>query len=161
MKALQIHNRYLVAESDEGVLVIDQHALHERILYEHLRTRILAGSVESQNLLVPEPVDLNPGEAAAAMEERELLAQLGMKIEAFGGDTVLITSYPAMLANMNPVEVLHEIVGRLVSGRQASRQPRPARFAAAHHRLQGGDQGRRLPGAGRSANARPTAAPHR
>ena len=116
VKALQIHNRYLVAESDEGVLVIDQHALHERILYEHLRARILAGSVESQNLLVPEPVDLNPSEAAAALEERELLAQLGMKIEAFGGDTVLITSYPAMLANMNPVEVLHEIVGRLVSG---------------------------------------------
>ena len=97
-------------------MVIDQHALHERILYEQLRTRILSGSVESQNLLVPEPVDLSPAEAAAAIEQRELIAQLGMKIEAFGGDTVLITSYPAMLANMNPAEILHEIVGRLVSG---------------------------------------------
>jgi DNA mismatch repair protein MutL len=115
-KALQIHNRYLVAESEEGVMVIDQHALHERILYEHLRARILAGAMESQSLLVPEAVDLSPAETAAVVENRELLAQLGMKIEPFGGDTVLLSSYPAMLANMNPVEVLHGLLEQLISG---------------------------------------------
>lgn len=116
MKAIQVHNRYLIAESEEGMLVIDQHALHERILYEHLRERILAGPVEAQTLLVPEPVDLAPAETAAVLENRELLAQLGMRIEPFGGDTLLVTGYPAMLSNMSPVEVLHALVGQLLSG---------------------------------------------
>jgi len=115
-KALQVHNRYLVAESEDGVMVIDQHALHERILYERLRERIGAGAVESQSLLVPEPVDLSPAEAAAAMEHRALLGQLGLKIEPFGGNTVLVVAYPAMLANVAPAEVLRGVVEQLVSG---------------------------------------------
>ncbi len=116
VRALQVHDRYLVAESDDGVMVIDQHALHERILYEQLRARVLAGPVESQNLLVPEPVDLAPAEAAAALEHKDLLAQLGMRVEPFGGDTVLVSSYPAMLANLNPAELLHEVLNRLLAG---------------------------------------------
>jgi DNA mismatch repair protein MutL len=114
--ALQIHNRYLVTESDEGVTIIDQHALHERILYEHLRKRVLAGAVESQALLVPEPLDLAPAEAASVLEHRELLAKLGMKVEPFGGGTVLVSSYPAMLANISPGEVLRGLVDTLLSG---------------------------------------------
>jgi DNA mismatch repair protein MutL len=114
--AMQVHNRYLIAESDEGVVIIDQHALHERILYEQLRAKVLAGQVESQKLLVPEPVDLPPAEAAAVLAQQELLAKLGVQVEPFGGDTVLVTSYPAMLANMNPAEVLHELVDRLMNG---------------------------------------------
>ena len=114
--ALQIHNRYLVTETDEGVMVIDQHALHERILYEQLRHRIDTNAMETQNLLVPEPVDLSAAEAATALENRDLLARLGMKIEPFGGDTVLVVGYPAMLANINPVELLRELLDRLTSG---------------------------------------------
>ena len=116
VKAMQVHNRYLVTETEEGVMVIDQHALHERILYEQLKARIASGAVESQSLLVPEPVDLTAAEAAAALEHRQLLAQLGMKIEPFGGDTVLVTAYPAMLANINPADVLDGLVERLLSG---------------------------------------------
>ncbi len=116
VSALQIHNRYLVTESEQGVTIIDQHALHERILYEQLRQRIVSEAVETQSLLVPEPVDLSAPEAAAALEHRELLAQLGMNIEPFGGNTVLLAGYPAMLANMNPVEVLHELLEQLLSG---------------------------------------------
>jgi DNA mismatch repair protein MutL len=63
--SMQVHNRYLIAESDEGVIVIDQHALHERVLYEQLRERVLSGTLETQRLLVPEAVDLSPAEAAA------------------------------------------------------------------------------------------------
>lgn len=114
--ALQIHNRYLVAETDDGVAVIDQHALHERILYEQLRERVLAGALEAQHLLVPEPVDLCATDAVAVLEERELLAALGIKVEPFGGDTVLISSYPAMLAGSSPVEVLRTLIERLTSG---------------------------------------------
>jgi DNA mismatch repair protein MutL len=114
--AMQLHNRYLVTECDGGMIVIDQHALHERILYEHLRAKVLAGALEAQRLLVPEPVDLSPAEAAAAIESRELLAELGMTIEPFGGDTLLISSYPAMLANLPPAEVLRDLVDRLTGG---------------------------------------------
>ena len=115
-QALQIHNRYLVTETQEGVTIIDQHALHERILFEQLRARIDAGALETQNLLVPEPVDLSPAEAAIALEHRDVLGQLGLRIEPFGGDTVLITGFPAMLANMNPGEILHALLERLVTG---------------------------------------------
>jgi DNA mismatch repair protein MutL len=114
-RAMQIHNRYLVAESDDGVMVIDQHALHERIIYEQLRRRVTSSPVESQALLVPEPVDLSPSELAAALEHRELLAQLGVKLEPFGGDTVLVSGYPAMLANMAPKEVLSGLIDQLLS----------------------------------------------
>ncbi len=121
-RAMQIHNRYLVAETDEGLEVIDQHALHERILYETLRERVLAGAVESQRLLVPEPVDLAASEAAAAVEQRELLAQLGVEVESFGGETVLISAYPAMLANFQPADVLRSIVEQLLAG---GKRPEP------------------------------------
>ena len=111
---LQIHNRYLVTETDEGLVVIDQHALHERILYEQLRTRVLSGTLESQRLLVPEPVALTPTEASAALEARDVLARLGMDVEPFGGDTILVSSYPAMLANFNPAEILRQVVEQLL-----------------------------------------------
>ena len=111
----QIHNRYLVTQNEEGMVVIDQHALHERILYEQLREKILGGNLETQRLLVPEPVPLPPADAAAALEARETLAQLGIEIEPFGGDTVLVSSYPAMLANLSPADVLRQLVEELVS----------------------------------------------
>jgi DNA mismatch repair protein MutL len=114
--ALQIHNRYLVTESDEGVAIIDQHALHERILYEQLRERVASGAVETQSLLVPEPVELSPSETAAALENRDLLAELGVKIEPFGGNTLLVAGYPAMLANFNPIEVLRDLLERILAG---------------------------------------------
>ena len=123
---LQVHNRYLVTETEEGLVVIDQHALHERILYEQLRARVLSGTLESQRLLVPEPVTLTPTEAAAALEARDVLARLGMDVEPFGGDTVLVSSYPAMLANFNPTEVLRQVVEQLLDTREVSRSPRPA-----------------------------------
>jgi DNA mismatch repair protein MutL len=117
--ALQVHNRYLVVETDVGIEVIDQHALHERILYEQLREKVLGGALESQKLLVPEPVDLTATESAAALEHSELLAQLGVEVQPFGGETVLVSSYPAMLANLSPAEVLRELVEKLlVGGRQ-------------------------------------------
>ena len=116
LPALQIHNRYLVTESDVGVTIIDQHALHERILYEQIRRRVLDGPVETQTLLVPEAVDLSPAEAAAALENRDVLAELGLRVEPFGGDTVLIVGFPAMLANMNAAEMLHDLVAKLLAG---------------------------------------------
>ncbi len=113
---IQVHNRYLVTQDDDGMVVVDQHALHERVLYEQLRERTANKSLESQRLLMPEPIDLSPAEAAAAIEFRDVLAKIGIEVEAFGGDTILMTSYPAMLANMRPAEVLRQVLEPLMSG---------------------------------------------
>ena len=117
--AVQIHNRYLVTENEEGMVVIDQHALHERVLYEKIRTQTLSGPLETQQLLVPETVHLSPAEAALAEEHADVLAQIGLKIEPFGGNTLLIHSYPAMLAKRPPAEILRVALEQLVQGEKS------------------------------------------
>ena len=112
-KAIQVHNSYLIAETSDGMMVIDQHALHERILYEQLRQRVSSGKVESQRLLVPEPVHLTPGEAAAILEQTELLAELGLEVEDFGGDTILVRSLPAMLSHLAVDRLLRDLAEHL------------------------------------------------
>ena len=112
----QVHNRYLITQDEGGMVVVDQHALHERIIYEQLRQKVDSNTLESQALLIPEPLDLTAAEAAAALDSRELLAQIGIGVEPFGGDTVLMTSYPAMLAHMRPAEVLRQVLEPLMSG---------------------------------------------
>jgi DNA mismatch repair protein MutL len=109
LKAIQVHDSYLIAETGDGMMVIDQHALHERILYEDLRARVAEGQVESQRLLVPEPVDLTAAEAATLVEQTELLAQLGLEVEPFGGDTVLVRSIPAMLPHVVPQRLVRDL----------------------------------------------------
>lgn len=108
-RALQVHDSYLIAETDEGMIVIDQHALHERILYEELKARLDRGGVEGQRLLVPEPIDLSGSEAAKVLQYRDLLARLGIGVEPFGGDTVLVTSTPVMLAHVPPDRLLRDL----------------------------------------------------
>ena len=88
-KAIQLYDAYLVMETPEGMLVIDQHALHERILFEQLKRRLRTGQLESQRMLIPEPVDLPAEQAAKALEQRDALAELGLGIEDFGGGTLL------------------------------------------------------------------------
>ncbi len=113
--ALQIHDAYLVLETDNGMVVIDQHALHERILFEQLRTRVRDGQLEVQRLLVPEPIDLPAEQAAALVEVKESLAELGLDVADFGGNTVLLGSYPTLLARRPPGEILKAVVDVLVS----------------------------------------------
>jgi DNA mismatch repair protein MutL len=115
--ALQAHNRYLVTTCDEGLVVIDQHALHERILYEQLREKVLGGRLEVQRLLTPEPVDLTPSEAAAVLEHQDVLQELGLEVAPFGGSTILVQGYPAMLGSIGPGELLRQLAAQLNQGR--------------------------------------------
>jgi DNA mismatch repair protein MutL len=108
-RALQVHDSYLVAETEDGMVVIDQHALHERILYEELKQRIEHGGVESQRLLVPEPVDMSAADANVLLEHKAVLERLGLGVEPFGGDTVLVTSTPAMLHDVAADRLLHDL----------------------------------------------------
>jgi DNA mismatch repair protein MutL len=114
-KVIQLYDAYLVMETEAGMLVIDQHALHERILFEQLKQRIRSGPLETQRLLIPEPVDLTAEQAARTLEQREALAELGLGVEDFGGGTVLVTGYPSLLGRRSPREILLAVVDHLVS----------------------------------------------
>jgi DNA mismatch repair protein MutL len=114
-KIIQLYDSYLVVETDEGMLVIDQHALHERILYEQIKQRIQSGPLETQPLLIPEPVELTAEQAARTLEYRDALAELGLGIENFGGGTVLVTRYPALLGRRSPQAILRAVVDHLLS----------------------------------------------
>src|SRR5262249_52355366 len=114
-KAIQLYDSYLVLETAEGMLVIDQHALHERILFEQLKERMAVGPLETQRLLIPEPVDLTPEQAARTLEQREALAELGLGVDHFGGGTVLLTSYPAILGKRAPRAILKAVVDHLMT----------------------------------------------
>ena len=98
------------------MVIVDQHALHERILYEQIKTKVMSKSLERQRLLVPESVTLTANEAAAAADYRETLAEIGIEVEPFGGDAILVTSYPAMLAKMHPAEMLRQVLEPLMTG---------------------------------------------
>lgn len=109
----QVHQRYLVTQDEHGMVVIDQHALHERVLYERIREKVLGGGIEVQRLLVPEPVSLTPAEQSTALDAQELLAKVGIQVEPFGGDTLLVQSYPAMLGRFSPSDVLRQALESL------------------------------------------------
>jgi len=121
-RAMQIHDCYLVVETPEGMTVIDQHALHERIVYEHLRNRVLAGAVESQRLLVPQPIELTGTEAATLLEQSEAFDRAGLGLEDFGNGTILVTRYPAMLRKVDLNELVRELLAKLDGGGAAGVQ---------------------------------------
>ncbi len=122
-RAMQIRDTYIVIETDEGLTVIDQHALHERILYEYLRPRVLNHAVESQRMLVPETVELTPKETALLLEYSEVLTQLGFGIREFGRQTVLVDRYPVMLAKANLPQIVKDLAEQLDQpGQQPNRR---------------------------------------
>lgn len=118
----QLHNRYLVTQDEAGMVVIDQHALHERVMYERLREKVLDGDqpLDTQRLLVPEPVSLTPAERTVALDWRDLLARIGIEIDDFGGDTILISGYPAILGKSSPAEILRQSLESIIA---AGKQP--------------------------------------
>ena len=120
----QVHNRYLVTQDENGMVIIDQHALHERVLYERVKSKVLDSGqqLESQGLLVPEPVSMTPAERTAVLDHKETLAQIGMEIDEFGGETIVIRSYPAMLKNTPPAEMLRTLMESVLGG---GKKPEP------------------------------------
>jgi DNA mismatch repair protein MutL len=127
--AMQVHDAYLVLETKDGMLVIDQHALHERILFEQLRRRVREGKLEVQRLLIPEPIDLPAEQAALVLEAADALRELGLEVSDFGGNTVLLSSYPTLLGRRPPHEIFRGVVDHLLN------QERPPTRDALLHNL--------------------------
>ena len=108
--AVQLHNTYLVAETPDGILIVDQHALHERVLFEEIMRRMEAGPLESQRLLMPITVDLTDREMAAVEAHREALGRLGIEAEPLGPRTVGIQAFPLRLDRAEPVQTLRDFL---------------------------------------------------
>ncbi len=111
---VQLHNAYIVAETDEGVVIIDQHALHERILYEELFARATRGTLEGQRLLIPEVLPLHPRQAAALQTVKPLLLTLGIEVEDFDAGSVAVHTFPSLLSKVSPPEFLRDLLDRLM-----------------------------------------------
>ncbi|MDP9172672.1 MAG: DNA mismatch repair endonuclease MutL [Planctomycetota bacterium] len=110
--AIQLHNSYLVAESEDGLIIIDQHALHERIMYEDLLARISRGTLESQRLLIPITLPATPRQQDLLTQVQPLLQRLGIEVDAFGADTVAIHAFPSFLHRLDPQEFISDLLDR-------------------------------------------------
>ena len=108
--AIQLHNTYLVAETPDGILIVDQHALHERVLFEQLMSRLEAGPLESQRRLAPITVDLTDAEMAAVESHQEALARLGIEVEPLGPRSVGIHAFPTLLERADPEGTLRDFL---------------------------------------------------
>jgi len=117
----QLFELYLLCSDGERLVVIDQHAAHERILYEQLREGYGGRRLVSQQLLHPRPVELSPREMECLEQQREVLEGLGFRLMPFGGETVLIQALPALLGNDDPEALLRDVLEslHLVSGNEA------------------------------------------
>jgi len=110
----QILDTYVLAEAPDGALVlVDQHAAHERLTHEALRAQLLAGGVRAQPLLLPAVVDLPPRDAVRLLDHAAELARLGLEIEAFGGSAVLVRALPALLGAPDPAPLLKDLAEEL------------------------------------------------
>ncbi|MGZ5961388.1 MAG: DNA mismatch repair endonuclease MutL [Rhizomicrobium sp.] len=93
----QLHETYVVAQTEDGIVIVDQHAAHERLVYERMKKALESGGIARQPLLIPEVVELDPAEVDRVASRSGELAELGLVIEPFGPDAVMVREMPAML----------------------------------------------------------------
>jgi len=105
----QLHENYIVAQTDDGLVIVDQHAAHERIVYERLKAALGGRAVPRQMLLIPEVVELPADDVARLVARAEELAEVGLAIEAFGPGAVAVTETPAMLGEIDAAALVRDI----------------------------------------------------
>lgn len=120
LRAIQIHRSYLVVETAEGVLIIDQHALHERIIYEELRRRMTQRPLESQRLLIPEVVGVPPDRLGVLETHADTLARLGVLLEPAGPRSVALHGFPLLLERLDAPAFVRDLLDLLS---EAGRRP--------------------------------------
>jgi DNA mismatch repair protein MutL len=120
---LQVHNSYILLQSEEGFVVIDQHALHERILYEQMCRRLREGTLVSQRLLMPHSFEVTGAQLEVYELQAALFEKLGIELEPFGPNTLAVQAFPALLAKADPVEFVKEMLDKLIEeGGQADEE---------------------------------------
>jgi len=105
----QLHETYVIAQTRDGIVIVDQHAAHERLVYERMKMAMADKGVERQALLIPDIVDLGETDAARVLARAEELAEMGLIIEAFGTGAVAVRETPALLGEMNIQSLLRDL----------------------------------------------------
>jgi DNA mismatch repair protein MutL len=109
----QLHENYIVAQTATGIVIVDQHAAHERLTYERLKAQMAASGITAQALLIPEIVALSPTDAARLLDAAPNLARLGLTIEPFGGTAIAIRETPAILGAVSAEALIRDILDEL------------------------------------------------
>jgi DNA mismatch repair protein MutL len=119
----QLHGNYIVAQTETGMVIVDQHAAHERLVYERLKRQMAETGITAQALLIPEIVELSSADAARLLESANDLARLGLVIEPFGGSAVAVRETPAILGAVSAGALLRDVLDELADlGRSDSVQ---------------------------------------
>ncbi len=111
----QLDNSFIILQGKKGLVVVDQHVAHERILYERFKNAFKNKRIEVQQLLFPVPVEFSPAESELLIPHLERLKELGMEVELFGNNEFILRSVPAILKNNDHAQILRETVGLLSS----------------------------------------------
>lgn len=106
----RVHNVFYLAENELGLMIIDQHAAHERVLYEKFMEQYYGRTIKTQELLVPEEIEFSPAEMLLFAENKRYLEQLGFHLEEFGRNTLLLRTVPFILGKLIDKETIHEIM---------------------------------------------------
>lgn len=109
----QFHGEYILCQSGSELMVIDQHAASERVAYQQLKQQFLSGGVESQRRLFPDTVELSFSEVAAASRFRAELAGIGFELEPFGGNTLIVSAVPRLIAEKDAISLVRDILADL------------------------------------------------
>ena len=109
----QLHETYIVAQTEDGIVIVDQHAAHERLVYERMKVELDGGAVARQSLLIPEMVSLDPAEAERVLDRAGELAELGLILEPFGPGAVLVRETPALLGDCDVQGLVRDIADDL------------------------------------------------
>lgn len=109
----QVHENYIVAQTETGMVIVDQHAAHERLVYEKLKHQMAENGVAAQALLIPEIVELSEGDCARILEHAEDLQKLGLGLEPFGGGAIAVRETPAILGEVNARKLVLDILDEL------------------------------------------------
>jgi DNA mismatch repair protein MutL len=105
----QVHETYIVAQTEDGIVIVDQHAAHERLVYERMKAMLAVGGVKRQALLIPDIVELDPAEAEALLARAPELGELGLVIEPFGGGALCVRETPALLGRLDVAGLLRDL----------------------------------------------------
>ena len=113
MARAQLHETYIVAQTGDGIVIVDQHAAHERLVYEEMKQKMAGQGVPRQTLLIPDVVELGETDTARILARHEELAEMGLVIEPFGQGTICVRETPALLGEVNVQGLLRDLADDL------------------------------------------------
>ena len=109
----QVHENYIISKTADGIVIVDQHAAHERLVYEKLKNKMALNGVSSQTLLIPEIIELSEQDSAVLMDLSADLSRFGLSIENFGGNSIVVRETPAILGEVNAKSLILDILDEL------------------------------------------------